>query len=117
MRTSKANVYAHQNHQWCSRFSSSKRKTAAYVWFQDYWKLNVMTVKNVYPLPLIPDILNKVSEAKAKYFAKLDIHWGYNNIWIKEGEEWKATFWTNQGLLNLWSCSSASRTVLPCSRR
>ena len=51
------------------------------------------------PLPLIPDILNKVSKAKAKYFMKLDIHWGYNNMHIKEGDEWKACFWMNQGLL------------------
>ena len=51
---------------------------------QDYWKLNMVTVKNAYPLPLIPDILNIVSEAKAKYFTKLDIWWGYNNIRIKE---------------------------------
>jgi len=50
------------------------------------------------PLPLIPDILNKVSEAKAQYFTKLDVHWGYNNIWIKEGDEWKATFQMNKGL-------------------
>src|SRR5882724_5137974 len=57
-----------------------------------------MTMKNTYPLPLIPDILNKVSEAKARYFTKLDVRWGYNNIWIKEGDEWKATFWTNRGL-------------------
>src|SRR5882724_2198585 len=56
-----------------------------------------MTVKNAYPLPLIPDILNKVSEAKAQYFIKLDVCWGYNNIWIKEGE-WKAAFQTNRGL-------------------
>ena len=57
-----------------------------------------MTVKNTYPLPLIPDILNKVSEAKAKYFMKLDVHWGYNNVHIKEGDEWKAAFRMNQGL-------------------
>jgi len=50
-----------------------------------------MTVKNAHPLPLIPDILNKVSGAKAKYFMKLDIHWGYNNVHIKEGDKWKAT--------------------------
>jgi len=56
-----------------------------------------MTMKNAYPLPLIPDILNKVSEAKAQYFSKLDVCWGYNNIWIKEGDEWKATFWMNRG--------------------
>ena len=57
-----------------------------------------MTVKNTYPLLLIPDILNTVSEAKARYFTKLDVRWGYNNIQIKEGDEWKAAFWMNRGL-------------------
>src|SRR5882724_12158544 len=61
-------------------------------------ELNAMTVKNTYPLPLIPDILNKVSEAKTQHFTKLDVCWGYNNIWIKEGDKWKATFQTNRGL-------------------
>jgi len=57
-----------------------------------------MMVKNTYLLPLIPDIINKIVDAKAKYFTKLDIHWGYNNVWIKEGDEWKAAFQTNWGL-------------------
>ena len=29
---------------------------------------------------------------------KFDIRWGYNNVRIKEGDEWKAAFITNQGL-------------------
>jgi len=33
-----------------------------------------------------------------KYFNKLDLIWGYNNIWIKEGNEWKAAFLTNKRL-------------------
>ena len=33
-----------------------------------------------------------------KYFTKLDIQWGYNNVQIKEGDKWKAAFKTNQGL-------------------
>ena len=45
-----------------------------------------------------PDILNKVSEAKAQYFTKLDVRWGYNNVQIKEGDEWKAAFCMNRGL-------------------
>src|SRR5882724_10013692 len=57
-----------------------------------------MTMKNAYPLPLIPDILNKVSEAKSKYFTKLDVCWGYNIMHIKEGDRWKATFRMNQRL-------------------
>jgi hypothetical protein len=34
----------------------------------------------------------------AKYFTKLDVRWGFNNVCMKEGDEWKATFWTNWGL-------------------
>ena len=29
---------------------------------------------------------------------KMNICWGYNNIQIKEGDEWKAAFRTNKGL-------------------
>jgi hypothetical protein len=31
-------------------------------------------------------------------FTKFDIRWGYNNIRIKEGDEWKAAFLMPQGL-------------------
>ena len=60
-----------------------------------------MMVKNAYPLPLIPNILNMVSEAKVKCFTKLDVWWGYNNVRIKEGDKWKAAFQKNRGLFML----------------
>jgi len=63
---------------------------------QDYKKLNQVTIKDKMPLPLIGEIINKLKEAR--YFNKLDLIWGYNNIRIKEGDEWKATFLTNKGL-------------------
>ena len=28
----------------------------------------------------------------------MDLIWEYNNVWIKEGDEWKAAFLTNKGL-------------------
>ena len=34
----------------------------------------------------------------SKYFTKLDLRWGYNNVRIKEGDKWKAAFITNRGL-------------------
>jgi hypothetical protein len=34
----------------------------------------------------------------AKYFSKFDIRWGYNNVRIRSGDEWKATFKPNRGL-------------------
>jgi len=32
-----------------------------------------------------------------KVFTKLDLRWEYNNIRIKEGDEWKAVFTTHIG--------------------
>src|SRR5882724_7164762 len=75
-----------------------KKKDGSLCLVQDYHKLNVLTVKNAYPLPLIPNILNMVSEARAKHFTKLDIQWGYNNVRIKDRDEWKAAFRMNRGL-------------------
>jgi len=62
---------------------------------QDYWHINQWTIKNGHPLPLIIDILDGVE--KKKVFTKLDLRWGYNNIRIKEGDEWKAAFTTYIG--------------------
>ena len=31
-------------------------------------------------------------------YTKLDVRWGYNNVHIKEGDEWKAAFKTRRGL-------------------
>jgi hypothetical protein len=31
-------------------------------------------------------------------YTKFDICWGYNNVRIREGDEWKAAFITNEGL-------------------
>src|SRR5271156_3073693 len=63
---------------------------------QDYRYLNDWTIKNAYPLPLISEIIDKLKDAK--YFTKMDVRWGYNNVRIKEGDEWKAAFKTNRGL-------------------
>lgn len=63
---------------------------------QDYRYLNSHTVKNAYPLPLISDLLDKLQGAKI--FTKLDVRAGYNNIRIKEGDQWKAAFKTPRGL-------------------
>jgi Reverse transcriptase (RNA-dependent DNA polymerase) len=63
---------------------------------QDYRYLNDWTVKNIYPLPSISEIMDKLKEAK--YFSKFDVWWGYNNIWIWSGDKWKAAFKTNWGL-------------------
>jgi hypothetical protein len=48
-------------------------------------------------LPLIADLIHRLKDVH--YFTKLDVHWGYNNVPIHEGNKWKAAFCTNRGLL------------------
>lgn len=72
-----------------------KKKDGALQLIQDYWYLNSQMVKNTYPLPLIPELIDKLKGATM--FSKMDIRWEYNNIQIRE-EEWKAAFKTNKKL-------------------
>jgi len=62
---------------------------------QDYRYLNEWTIKNNYPLSLISDVLENIGTKKL--FTKMDLRWGYNNVRIKEGDEWKAAFTTPEG--------------------
>lgn len=79
-----------------SPFFFIKKKDGTLRPVQDYRKLNDITIKNRYPLPLISEVVHKLKGAK--YFTKLDVRWGYNNIRIRSGDEWKAAFTTNRGL-------------------
>jgi len=58
----------------------------------DYRALNGITVKNCYPIPRIADLIESLS--KVSIFTKIDLRWGYNNVHIKERDEWKTMFIT-----------------------
>ncbi len=45
---------------------------------QDYCKINAITIRNQYPLPLIADLIRDLSNAHI--YTKLDVRWGYNNV-------------------------------------
>ena len=61
----------------------------------DYRRLNKQTIKNNYPLPLITNLVDSMGNKRV--FTKMDLQWGYNNVRIKEGDEWKAAFTTHVG--------------------
>ena len=50
-----------------------KKKDGSLRLVQDYRKLNALTIKNSYPLPLISELIDKLRGAK--YFTKLDVRW------------------------------------------
>ena len=62
---------------------------------QDYRYLNEWTIKNNYPLSLISDIVENIDTKKV--FTKINLRWGYNNVQIKKGDEWKVAFMTPEG--------------------
>jgi len=73
-----------------------KKKNGKLQPVQDYQPVNAWTIKNRYPLPLIPQLINCLRDCTL--FTGFDIEWGYNEVLIKEGDQWKAAFITNEGL-------------------
>jgi len=61
----------------------------------DYCNLNNQTVKNNYPLLLITELIDNMDSKKV--FTKMDLRWGFNNMRIKEEDEWKRAFITYIG--------------------
>ena len=81
---------------YASPFFFVKKKDGKLRPVQDYRALNSWMVKNQYPLPLIPVLIRDLGGAFV--YSKLDVRWGYNNIQIKVGDEWKVAFKTKRGL-------------------
>jgi RNase H-like domain found in reverse transcriptase/Reverse transcriptase (RNA-dependent DNA polymerase)/Integrase zinc binding domain len=79
-----------------SRFFFIKKKDRTLRAVQDYRPVNQWTIRNAYPLPLILELIDRLNGCSL--YTKFDIRWGYNNVRIKEGDEWKAAFITNEGL-------------------
>jgi len=59
----------------------------------DYRNLNSQTVKNNYLLPLITELIDNMGSKKV--FTKMNLRWRFNNVRIKEGDEWKGAFTTH----------------------
>ena len=78
----------------------------------DYRALNALTRKDRYPLPLIKETLNSLSEAK--WFTKLDIIAAFHKIRIAKGEEWKTAFRTRYGLFE-WLVTPFGLTGAPAT--
>ncbi len=79
-----------------SSFFFIKKKDNKLRLVQDYRRINALTIRNQYPLPLISDLIQDLSNAHI--YTKLDVRWGYNNVRIRKGNKHKAAFKTCYGL-------------------
>ena len=64
----------------------------------DYRKLNAITERNAFPIPLIDEVLENIRRHKPKIFTKLDLKSAFTNLSIHGDDRWKTAFSTHLGL-------------------
>jgi hypothetical protein len=84
------------NSPWSMPYFFIKKKDGSLCPVQDYHMVNKYTVCDTYPIPQIKQILEGLHGKEL--FTALDVCWGYNNIQIKEEDQWKAAFRMPLGL-------------------
>ena len=74
-------------------FAKNKDKTLRLS--KDYRQLNMVTIKNRYPLPRIDDLFDQLR--RARVYSKIDFHTGYHQLRVREEDIPKTTFRTRYG--------------------
>lgn len=91
-----AGVIQESTSDWASAPVLIKKRDGGVRWCIDYRALNDVTVKDLYPLPLIEDCLDVV--AGSLLFSKLDANSAYWQVKVREEDRKKTAFITKYGL-------------------
>ena len=90
------NVVQESASPWASPIVLAKKKDGSLRFCVDYRRLNAVTTKDVFPLPRIDDLLDKMRGKSV--FSTLDAKTGYWQIQMGESSREKTAFITSEGL-------------------
>ena len=96
---------------WSSPVVIVRKKDGSPRFCVDYRKLNLITERDVYPLPHVDDIIDRL--AGSQFFTTLDLKSGYWQIPIAENDKCKSAFITADGLFEF---KRSSFRFVECSR-
>ena len=78
----------------------------------DYRGLNAVTVKNRFPLPLIPEMLDRLHHAKV--FTKIELRNAYHQVRVQEGLSGRQHSGVGRAISNTRCVPRGPLTPLPC---
>lgn len=88
-------IVQHNNSPFASPTILVCKKDVSWHLCVDFWRLNDLTIKDHFHIPLIEDLLDELHGSII--FLKLDMRSGYHQLRIAHGEEYKTTFKTHSG--------------------
>lgn len=81
--------------EWASAPVLVRKKDGTLRWCVDYRALNKVTKKYMFPLPLVYECLDTLTDNV--WFSKLDANWAYLQVKVKDSDKGKTAFITKYG--------------------